>query len=159
MRAASSSGDGDRDKVSHPKRIAFSPKCRRRAARATMHDWAASRNPLPSPIENQRRWRVMSFLESREALAPEGIGKSVRRREDARLLTGGGRYADDFSLPGQVYAHVLRSPHAHARIAGIDMRAALAAPGVLAVLTGADAAQDGIGPIPHNPVPTNPYEV
>ena len=60
----------------------------------------------------------MSFLESREALAPEGIGKSVRRREDARLLTGGGRYADDFSLPGQVYACLVRSPHAHARIVG-----------------------------------------
>jgi carbon-monoxide dehydrogenase large subunit len=101
----------------------------------------------------------MSFLESREARAPEGIGKSVRRREDARLLTGNGHYADDFSLPDQVYAQILRSPHAHARIAGIDVTAAIAAPGVLAVLTGADAAQDGIGPIPHNPVPTNPHEV
>lgn len=101
----------------------------------------------------------MSFLESREALAPQGIGKSVPRREDARLLTGRGRYADDFSLPDQVYAHVLRSPHAHARIAGIEVTAALAAPGVLAVLTGADAVADGIGPIPHSPVPTNPHEV
>jgi carbon-monoxide dehydrogenase large subunit len=101
----------------------------------------------------------MSFLESREQLAPRGIGKSVKRREDARLLTGRGRYADDFSLPGQVYAFVLRSPHAHARIAGIDVTAALATPGVLTVLTGADAAADGIGPIPHNPVPTNPHEV
>src|SRR3954452_7524259 len=101
----------------------------------------------------------MSFLESREALAPEGIGKPVRRREDARLLTGGGRYADHFSLPGQVYGYVLRSPHAHARIAGIDATAARAMPGVLAVLTGADAVEDGIGQIPHNPVPTNPYEV
>jgi carbon-monoxide dehydrogenase large subunit len=101
----------------------------------------------------------MSFLESREASAPGGIGKSVKRREDARLLAGKGQYADDFSLPGQVYAYILRSPHAHARIAGIDVTAALAAPGVLAVLTGGDAAQDGIGPIPHSPVPTNPHEV
>src|SRR3954451_14126922 len=100
----------------------------------------------------------MSFLESRETLAPDGIGKSVRRREDVRLLTGGGHYADDFSLPDQVYAHILRSPHAHATITGIDATAALALPGVLAVLTGADAAADGVGPIPHNPVPANPPE-
>jgi carbon-monoxide dehydrogenase large subunit len=101
----------------------------------------------------------MSFLESREALAPQGIGKSAPRREDTRLLTGRGQYADDVSLPGQVYAYVLRSPHAHAGIAGIDVTAALVAPGVLAVLTGADAAADGIGPIPHSPVPSNPHEV
>src|SRR5688572_19003293 len=101
----------------------------------------------------------MSFLDSREALAPQGIGKSVPRREDARLLSGRGRYAADFSLPGQVYAAVLRSPHAHARIGRIGVAAALAAPGVLAVLTGSDAAADRIGPIPHSPVPTNPHEV
>jgi carbon-monoxide dehydrogenase large subunit len=101
----------------------------------------------------------MSFLDSREALAPQGIGKSVPRREDARLLSGKGRYAADFSLPGQAYAAVLRSPHAHAKIACIGVKAALAAPGVLAVLTGGDAAADGIGPIPHSPVPTNPHEV
>ena len=101
----------------------------------------------------------MSFLDSREALAPQGIGKSVPRREDIRLLTGRGRYAADFSLPGQVHACILRSPHAHATIVGIDAAAALAAPGVLAVLTGGDAAEDGLRPIPHSPVPTNPHEV
>ena len=82
----------------------------------------------------------MSFLESRDALAPRGIGKSVRRREDIRLLTGRGRYAADFSLPGQVHASIVRSPHAHAAIIAVDAAAALAAPGVLAVLTGDDAA-------------------
>jgi carbon-monoxide dehydrogenase large subunit len=51
---------------------------------------------------------------------------------------GRGRYANDFSLPGQAYAYILRSPHAHARIAGIDVAAAVDAPGVLAVLTGRD---------------------
>src|SRR5687768_14950439 len=101
----------------------------------------------------------MSFLASREALAPQGIGKSVPRREDARLLAGKGRYAADFNLPGQAYACVLRSPHAHANIVRIDAAAALAAAGVLAVLTGGDAAADGIGPIPHSPVPSNPHEV
>ena len=59
----------------------------------------------------------MSFLRSREALAPRGIGKSVPRREDSRLLTGRGRYANDFSLPRQAYAYLVRSPHAHASIA------------------------------------------
>ena len=101
----------------------------------------------------------MSFLESREALAPQGIGKPVKRREDIRLLTGRGRYAADFSLPGQVHASIVRSPHAHAAIIAVDRAAALAAPGVLAVLTGGDAAEDGLRPIPHSPVPTNPHEV
>ena len=74
------------------------------------------------------------------ALAASGIGKSVPRREDARLLTGKGRYADDFNLPGQVFAYVLRSPHAHAKIVAIDAAPAIGMPGVLAVLTGSDAA-------------------
>ena len=77
----------------------------------------------------------------------------------SRLLTGRGRYAADFSLPGQAYACIVRSPHAHAGIVAIDAAAALAAPGVLAVLTGGDAAADGLRPIPHSPVPTNPHEV
>ncbi len=63
----------------------------------------------------------MSFLTSREALAPQGIGKSVPRREDARLLSGQGRYAADFNMPEQAHACVLRSPHAHARIGRIDV--------------------------------------
>ena len=90
--------------------------------------------------------------------APDGVGRSVRRKEDPRLLSGQGRFSDDWNLPGQAHAHVVRSPHAHARVARIDARAALAAPGVLAVLTGADAAADGLAPIPHQPVPTNPNE-
>src|SRR5438477_1023193 len=101
----------------------------------------------------------MSFLASRVAFAPSGIGKSVPRREDVRLLTGRGRYAADFNLPGQVFAYVLRSPHAHAKIVAIDLTPAIDAPGVLAVLTGSDADADGIGAIPHSPVPTNPHEV
>jgi len=101
----------------------------------------------------------MSFLESRQQVAPQGIGKPVRRREDSRFLTGAGNYADDVSLPGQAYAYVLRSPHAHARIAGIDAGPAAGMPGVLAVLSGSDAAGDGLQPIPQRPVPANPYEV
>jgi carbon-monoxide dehydrogenase large subunit len=74
-----------------------------------------------------------------------GIGQSVKRVEDRRLLRGEGRFHNDVNLPGQVYAVVVRSPHAHARILSIDTRAALAAPGVLAVLTGDDLARDGLG--------------
>ncbi|MFI5023032.1 MAG: xanthine dehydrogenase family protein molybdopterin-binding subunit [Alphaproteobacteria bacterium] len=76
------------------------------------------------------------------------FGQSIRRREDARLLTGDGRYADDINLPQQSYAYILRSPHAHARIRGISTGKAKAMPGVLAVFTGADLARDGIGTIP-----------
>ncbi len=77
-----------------------------------------------------------------------GIGQPVRRVEDRRFLTGHGHYLDDIARPRQVYAAMLRSPYAHARIRGIDTAAAAAMPGVLAVLTGADLAQDGIGTIP-----------
>src|SRR5712692_2061429 len=101
----------------------------------------------------------MSFLHSRKASAREGIGQPVPRKEDERLLRGAGCYSDDFSLPGQAYASMVRSPHAHARIRGIDIAGALAAPGVIAVLTGADAAHDGLKPIPYRPISPNPHEV
>ena len=81
------------------------------------------------------------------------------RKEDERLLTGRGCYSDDFDLPGQAYAVMLRSPHAHARIARIDAAEALAAPGVLAVLTGADFLKDGLKPIPHRPFSLSPPDV
>jgi aerobic carbon-monoxide dehydrogenase large subunit len=77
-----------------------------------------------------------------------GIGQPIRRVEDRRFLTGHGHYLDDISRPRQAYAVVLRSPHAHARIRAIDTAAAAGAPGVVAVLTGDDLAQDGIGTIP-----------
>ena len=69
-----------------------------------------------------------------------GMGQAVPRVEDPRLLRGGGRYTDDINLAGQARAYILRSPMAHARIESIDISAAKAAPGVLAVLTGADWA-------------------
>ena len=76
-----------------------------------------------------------------------GIGASVRRKEDQRFLLGKGRYTDDINVAGQTHAYFLRSPHAHAIIEGIDTSAATAAPGVVAVLTGDDLAADGIGPL------------
>jgi carbon-monoxide dehydrogenase large subunit len=72
----------------------------------------------------------------------------VRRREDPRLLTGRGRFYDDLKLADQVCAAILRSPHAHADISGIDARAALQMPGVHAVLTGEDYRRDGLGSLP-----------
>ena len=87
---------------------------------------------------------------------PQTIGKPLRRKEDMRLLTGRGRYSDDVNLPGQAYAVILRSPHAHARIRSIDTAAARAMPGVLAVLTGADVTADGLEAVPHTPIPMKP---
>ena len=72
------------------------------------------------------------------------IGASVRRKEDFRFLTGAGNYTDDINRPGQRYAYILRSPHAHAEIAGIDTSKAGAAPGVNAVFTGADLRVGGL---------------
>ncbi len=82
--------------------------------------------------------------------AANGIGQPVRRKEDFRLLTGKGCFGDDVALPGMAHAVVVRSPYAHAHIASIDKTAALAAPGLLTVLTAADYLADGLGPIPHN---------
>ncbi len=78
-----------------------------------------------------------------------GIGQPVRRREDLRLLTGRGRYSDDLNLPGQAYAYMVRSPHAHALVRSLDVRAARAAPGALAVLTADEMRADGLNPLPH----------
>ena len=85
---------------------------------------------------------------------PATIGKPFTRKEDLRLLTGGGRYSDDVSIAGEVRAVFVRSPHAHARIRSIDATAARRVPGVLAVLTGADVVADGLKPVPHSPIPT-----
>jgi carbon-monoxide dehydrogenase large subunit len=75
-------------------------------------------------------------------------GRSVRRLEDQRFLTGRGRHVEDFTVPGEVYAYVLRSPHAHAVIERIDTAGAREAAGVFGVFTEADLAADGIGPLP-----------
>src|SRR5271168_5415201 len=88
-----------------------------------------------------------------------GIGQPVRRKEDFRLLTGRGCFGDDVSLAGMVHAVLVRAPHAHARLANVDKAAALAAPGVLAVLSGDDYIADGLGPIPHNPGLSAPPDV
>ncbi|MES2756744.1 MAG: xanthine dehydrogenase family protein molybdopterin-binding subunit [Pseudomonadota bacterium] len=89
----------------------------------------------------------------------KAIGKPLERKEDLRLITGKGRFTDDFSLPGQVWAVMVRSPYPHARIGTVDSADALAMPGVLGIYTGADCLRDGLGPIPHSPVPSTRFDV
>jgi carbon-monoxide dehydrogenase large subunit len=81
-------------------------------------------------------------------MAKFGIGQAITRREDQRLITGTGQYVDDIARPGEAHVVLVRSPHAHARIASIDTQAAQAAPGVLAVYTGADLRGDGVSAFP-----------
>jgi carbon-monoxide dehydrogenase large subunit len=81
-------------------------------------------------------------------MTTQGIGASVKRKEDRRFLLGKGNYVDDITLPNQSYAVFVRSMYAHARIAKIDARAARAVPGVLAVFTSDDIVADGLGTLP-----------
>jgi carbon-monoxide dehydrogenase large subunit len=81
-------------------------------------------------------------------MSAEGIGAPVRRKEDRRFLLGKGRYTDDITLPEQTYAAFVRSPYAHAGVTAIDTGAAAAMPGVLAVLTGQDVIDAGLGGVP-----------
>ena len=77
----------------------------------------------------------------------QGIGASLRRVEDRRFLLGRGKFVADIELPGALDCVLVRSPHAHARIRAVDVSAAAAAPGVVAVFTGADMAADGVLPM------------
>jgi carbon-monoxide dehydrogenase large subunit len=76
------------------------------------------------------------------------MGESVLRKEDARFVTGAGRYVDDIRVPGELHARFVRSPYAHARILGVDKSAALELPGVVAIFTGAEMRASGVGSIP-----------
>ena len=89
----------------------------------------------------------------------QGIGRPVLRKEDWRLLTGKGRYVHDIALSNMAHAAFVRTPHPHARIIRIDTNAAAAAPGVIAVLTGADFLRDGRKFIPHKPTLVGPPDV
>ena len=86
-------------------------------------------------------------------MAKFGIGQAVTRVEDQRFLTGQGRYVDDIVLPAMAHGVNVLSPHAHAKIKRIDVSKAKAAPGVLAVLTGEDWDNSGLGDLP---VPSGP---
>jgi carbon-monoxide dehydrogenase large subunit len=81
------------------------------------------------------------------------IGRPLPRREDARLVTGAGRFSDDFSAPGQCHAAMVRSPHPHARFRAMNFARARKMPGVLGVYSGADCLADKLAPIGHDPLP------
>jgi carbon-monoxide dehydrogenase large subunit len=87
------------------------------------------------------------------------IGRPLLRREDERLLKGAGRFTDDFSMAGQTYAAVVRSPYPHARIVSLDSVLASSNPGVLGVFTGQDSLKEEIGPIPHAPAAQSRYDL
>src|SRR5262245_29371937 len=88
-----------------------------------------------------------SYDDTELAFMKFGVGQPVPRKEDPTLLRGQGRYTDDINLPGQAWAVMVRSPIAHGTLKGIDATAALAMPGVLAILTHADLAAGGFGPL------------
>src|SRR5262245_46088841 len=118
------------------------PAATRRFARVGMGPCATNACAAP------RSPQYAGIRTAREGSMQFGMGQAVVRKEDLRLLTGGGRYLDDINLPGQAHAAILRSPHAHARIRSVDSAAARKSPGVIAVFTGADVAADGVAPMP-----------
>src|SRR4051794_1901934 len=83
-------------------------------------------------------------MEPRTSPEIGGMGHSVKRKEDPRFIRGAGEYIDDFNLPGQLWLDIVRSPYAHAKLKSIDASEALAIPGVLAVITGADLEKAGL---------------
>src|ERR1700756_4536615 len=97
------------------------------------------------PTEKDSKDRLMNILPGNMRF---GAGQPVKRLEDHRLLTGKGQFIDDKPEDGALWLHVLRSPHAHARIISIDTQAAAAMDGVAAVYSGADLIKDDIGILP-----------
>jgi aerobic carbon-monoxide dehydrogenase large subunit len=112
---------------------------------------------MPAASHRKIGWDKTDLHEGRKPVNT-GIGAHLPRREDERLLTGKGTYGDDVRLEGQVHACALRAYHAHARLRSIDTTAAKQAPGVLAVLTGADYAADGLKGIPHSAMTVKPED-
>ena len=96
---------------------------------------------------DDRCWKV-GLVRGILTMSDTGIGRSAKRVEDARFLTGRGQYVDDISLPRMCFGVAVMSPHAHARIKSINSSQAAAAPGVLSVLTGTDLLADGLGGMP-----------
>src|ERR1700746_3014731 len=126
--------------------------CPIRRCRSTVRGLSGGER-LQTQFKN-RPFRVLSMqdqpsptsVENAIALQKYGVGQPVRRKEDDTLVRGKGKYTDDFSLPGQAYAWIVRSSHAHGLIKGIDTLAAKTMPGVLAGWTGADLASANYTP-------------
>jgi carbon-monoxide dehydrogenase large subunit len=94
-----------------------------------------------------------------EGTGSRAIGQPLLRKEDLRLLPGKGRFTDDFSLPRQAYAVMVRSPHPHARVRGVALDQARAMPGVLGAYGGEDCRAAGLKPIPYEAVPSTKYDM
>ena len=94
-------------------------------------------------------------------IPPSSASSAARfpRKEDARLTTGAGRFSDDFRVPGQCHAAMVRSPHPHAAIRGVNFEPTRAMPGVLGAYGGADCLAAGLAPIPHDPLPKTKYDM
>src|SRR5262245_60262439 len=101
---------------------------------------------LPTASRSDRRERPMTTPHTPPEIG--GMGHAVKRKEDPRFLRGKGNYIDDVKLPGMLYLDIVRSPHARARITRVDPSAALAIPGVLAVVTGKDLEQYNLAWMP-----------
>jgi hypothetical protein len=129
---------------------ALSPRASRTFQRTLLGEGSRrGMGPRGRAFRRSRRQNILqdrrTFHRETHPMAKFGIGQPVRRVEDQRFLTGQGRYVDDIVLPGQAYGVTVLSPHAHARIKRVDTSKAKAAPGVLAVLTGADVKADKLG--------------
>src|SRR6185437_3943852 len=132
--------DHERHRPHHPPSACDSRRGPRRARRQPV-----PLHRLPQHHLRRHESRGGDAVGGRQAMTPY-VGRSVERKEDYRFVTGVGTYTDDIVLPRQAYGYFLRSPHAHARIRGIDSSAATAAPGVLGVYTARDLT--GIGGLP-----------
>src|SRR6516164_3365590 len=121
------------------------PNCRCRSASDTLSD-ATSAKPSQIRLFPMQEHISPLSLENAIALQKYGVGQPVRRQEDDALVRGKGKYTDDLSFPGQAYAWMVRSNHAHGIIKRIGTEAAKAMPGVLGVWTGADLARTNYKP-------------
>src|ERR1700755_1671196 len=113
---------------------------------SALSDPRAPRNRAKSGIFRMQDHTSPRSIETAIALQKYGVAQPVRRKEDDTLVRGKGKYTDDFSLPKQAYAWMVRSSHAHGVIKGIDVSAAKGMPGVLGVWTGADLASANYNP-------------
>src|SRR5690606_40343196 len=105
--------------------------------------WRAPTRGLRRPVHMRRMW-TSSLQGARQQVGKYGTGQAIRRVEDQRFITGTGRYTDDISFPGQTSLYFFRSPYAHGLIRSLDVAAARAAPGVIAVYTSEDLDAAGV---------------
>src|ERR1700746_553706 len=119
-------------------------RCGSRTAALFEETAAKSRQIRAFPMQDHT---PASSLDNAIAMQKYGVGQPIRRKEDDTLVRGKGKYTDDFNLPGQAYAWIVRSSHAHGIIKGIGTAAAKAMPGVVGVGTGGDLGAAGYRPL------------